>query len=61
MSATQTRFPDRQAAFARLRDLAARPDGRRITPLFAADSGRAERFTARFDDLTLDISKTAID
>ncbi|MDR3537099.1 MAG: glucose-6-phosphate isomerase [Acetobacteraceae bacterium] len=51
----------RQAAFARLSQLAARPDGRRITPLFAADPGRARAFTASFDDLTLDISKSAID
>ena len=51
----------RQAAFARLTQLAARPDGRRITPLFAADPGRARAFTAAHDDLTLDISKSAID
>ncbi len=53
--------PPRQAAFARLRDLAARPDGARITPLFAADPARAARFSASLDDLTLDFSKTAID
>src|SRR4051794_31243782 len=51
----------RQAAFARLAALAARPDGRRITPLFAADPGRAHKFSASFDDLTLDFSKSAID
>ncbi|MDR3534338.1 MAG: glucose-6-phosphate isomerase [Rhodopila sp.] len=54
-------FPNRQAGFARLRQLAERPDGRRITPLFAADPGRAARFTANFDDLSLDFSKSAID
>ncbi|MGE0416830.1 MAG: glucose-6-phosphate isomerase [Acetobacteraceae bacterium] len=53
--------PHRTAAFARLRDLAARPDGRRITPLFAADPARAGRFSASLDDLTLDFSKNAID
>jgi glucose-6-phosphate isomerase len=41
--------------------LAERPDGSRITPLFAADSGRAARFTAHFDDLSLDFSKSSID
>jgi len=51
----------RQAALARLAALAARPDGRRITPLFAADPNRARRFSATFDDLTLDFSKSAID
>lgn len=55
------RFTDRQAGFARLRELADRPDGRRITPLFAADPNRAKRFTFTLDDLSLDISKTAID
>ncbi len=57
---TQT-FPNRQAGFAHLRTLADRPDGRRITPLFAADPGRATRFTASFDDLSLDFSKSSID
>jgi glucose-6-phosphate isomerase len=57
---TQT-FPNRQAGFAHLRTLADRPDGRRITPLFAADPGRATRFTASFNDLSLDFSKSAID
>jgi glucose-6-phosphate isomerase len=57
MTAPQTR----QASFDRLRQLAARPDGRRITPLFAADPGRARAFTLSVDDLTLDISKSAID
>ena len=51
----------RGAAFDRLRALAARPDGRRITPLFAADPGRAARFSASLDDLTLDFSRSAID
>jgi glucose-6-phosphate isomerase len=56
-----TSFQTRHAAFARLSQLAARPDGRRITPLFDADPGRARAFTASFDDLTLDYSKAAID
>ncbi len=54
-------FVDRPAGFNRLRQLADRPDGRRITPLFAADPGRAARFTAHFDDLSLDYSKSSID
>jgi len=54
-------FSDRQAAFAGLRQLADRPDGRRITTLFAADPGRAARFTCNFDDLSLDYSKSSID
>jgi glucose-6-phosphate isomerase len=49
------------AAFQRLADLAARPDGRRITPLFDADPARAHRFSASLDDLTLDFSKSSID
>lgn len=48
-------------AWRRLRDLAARPDGQRITPLFAADPARAARFTHRLDDLILDLSKSSID
>ncbi len=51
----------RAAAFARLRQLADRPDGRRIAPLFAADPHRATRFAATLDDLTLDFSKSSID
>jgi glucose-6-phosphate isomerase len=51
----------RDAAFARLAELAARPGGNRITPLFVADPERARRFTAALDDLTLDYSKSAID
>ncbi|HVC61660.1 MAG TPA: glucose-6-phosphate isomerase [Acetobacteraceae bacterium] len=51
----------RSAAFARLAQLAARPDGRRITPLFDADPDRARRFSATLDDLILDFSKSAID
>lgn len=56
-----TQSSPRAAAFARLSALAARPDGRRITQLFAASAERARRFSASFDDLTLDISKSAID
>jgi glucose-6-phosphate isomerase len=56
-----TQSDPRQATFAHLGALAARPDGHRITPLFAADPGRAARFSASLDDLTLDFSKSAID
>ena len=64
MPMTQTALPpfaNRQAGFSHLRSLAERPGGRLITPLFAADPGRAERFTAHFDDLSLDFSKSSID
>jgi glucose-6-phosphate isomerase len=57
---TQT-FPNRQAGFHHLRTLADRPDGRAINKLFAADPGRAVRFTASFADLSLDFSKSSID
>jgi glucose-6-phosphate isomerase len=60
MTQTQT-FPNRQAGFTQLRALADRPDGRLITPLFAADPQRAQRFTATFSDLSLDFSKSSID
>jgi glucose-6-phosphate isomerase len=60
MTQTQT-FPDRQAGFTQLRALADRRDGRRITKLFAADPGRAARFTASLGDLSLDFSKSSID
>lgn len=53
--------PNRQTAFNHLRALAERPNGRKITPLFARDPNRASRFTVAFDDLTLDFSKSAID
>jgi len=49
------------AAWQRLTTLAARPGGRAIRKLFAADPGRAARFSATLDDLTLDFSKTSID
>ncbi len=48
-------------AWARLDALAARPGAPSIRALFAADPDRARRFTARLGDLTLDLSKTAID
>ena len=51
----------RSAAFARLRQLADRPGGRRIAPLFAADRHRAARFGGALDDLTLDFSKLPSD
>ena len=53
--------PARHTAFATLARLAARPEGRRITPLFAAEPERARRLTFSLDDLSLDVSKTAID
>jgi glucose-6-phosphate isomerase len=49
------------AAWTRLADLAARPASRDIRALFAADPERARRFSVSFEDLTLDISKSAID
>jgi glucose-6-phosphate isomerase len=60
MTQTQT-FPNRQAGFTQLRAVADRPDGRLITPLFAADPQRAQRFTTTFGDLSLDFSKSSID
>ena len=48
-------------AWSRLLALAARPGAGDIRALFAADPGRAARYTATLDDLTLDWSKTAID
>jgi len=54
-------FADRQTGFSHLRALADRPDGRHITKLFAADPGRAARFTVHFADLSLDFSKSSID
>lgn len=56
-----TQFESRESAFARLTALAGRPHGRAITPLFAADPARADRFSVSLDDLTLDFSKNAID
>lgn len=51
----------RTTHFECLRQLADRPGGRDITPLFAADPNRAARFTLSLDDLSLDVSKSAID
>ena len=53
--------PSLPAAWAALHALAARPGGRAITPLFAADPRRAARHSFVLGDLTLDLSKTAID
>lgn len=50
-----------QQAWERLAALAARPGARDIRRLFAADPARARRMTVALDDLTLDLSKTAID
>ena len=48
-------------AWLRLAALATRPDAGAIRTLFTADPERARRFTATFDDLTVDVSKTSID
>jgi glucose-6-phosphate isomerase len=48
-------------AWSHLHQLAARPGARRIRALFDADADRADRWTVRLDDLTVDLSKTAID
>jgi glucose-6-phosphate isomerase len=60
MTDADTTHPMAQA-WATLHRLAARPGAADIRALFAADPGRATRFTATLDDLTLDLSKTAID
>jgi glucose-6-phosphate isomerase len=49
-----------QAAWRHLADLAARPAARDIRALFAADPDRARRFSASFEDLSLDFSKTSV-
>lgn len=49
-----------EAAWAALERIGARADGAAIRPLFAADPGRAARFTFRGADLLLDMSRTAI-
>ncbi|MDE2580408.1 MAG: glucose-6-phosphate isomerase [Rhodospirillales bacterium] len=48
-------------ALARLVALAQRPGAQRIGALFAADPDRARRLTVSLDDLSLDLSRTAID
>lgn len=57
-------FPDKAvvaAAWDRLVALGARPGALDIRALFAADPGRAARFCATLDDLTIDYSKTGLD
>ena len=49
-----------QPAWDKLTALAAAPGGRQITPLFEADPQRAEKFSASFEDMFLDFSKTSI-
>jgi len=49
------------ASWDRLTALASRPEAPDIRALFAADPNRATRFSATFDDLTIDFSKTSID
>jgi glucose-6-phosphate isomerase len=58
---SQPDHPALSASWQRLAALAARPDARRIAPLFAADPRRAARFSATLDDLTVDFSKTSVD
>jgi glucose-6-phosphate isomerase len=48
-------------ALARVSALAARPDGRRITPPYATDPNHATRFSASLDDLMLEYAKSSID
>ena len=49
-----------QPAWDKLAALAAGPGGRLISPLFQADPERAENFSASFEDMFLDFSKTSI-
>ncbi len=58
-----TVMPDsaRSDAFAHLAALAARPGARRIGARLAADPERARRLTFALDDLSLDLSRTALD
>jgi glucose-6-phosphate isomerase len=51
----------RRDAFARLAGLAAAPGARRIGARFAADPDRARAFTFALDDISLDLSRTALD
>jgi glucose-6-phosphate isomerase len=50
----------REAAWAALMELAAKPDAAAIRPLFAADPDRFARFSRQAGDVLLDFSKTAI-
>jgi glucose-6-phosphate isomerase len=50
----------REAAWAALMALAARPDAAAIRPLFVADPDRFARFSRQAGDVLLDFSKTAI-
>jgi glucose-6-phosphate isomerase len=52
--------PSTDAAWLRLHALAALPGTRDIRALFAADPNRAARHTVMLDDLSIDLSKTAI-
>jgi glucose-6-phosphate isomerase len=49
-----------QPVWDKLAALAAAPGGRLITPLFEADPDRAKTFSASFEDMFLDFSKTSI-
>jgi glucose-6-phosphate isomerase len=59
-AAIETLSPSRDAAWARLAALAARPGAHEIRPLFERDPHRAARYTAHLDDLTLDVSKSSV-
>ena len=50
----------REAAWAALAALAARPDAHAIRPLFGADPNRFVRYSRKVSDVLLDFSKTAI-
>jgi glucose-6-phosphate isomerase len=50
----------REAAWAALAALAARPDAHAIRPLFGADPNRFARYSRKVSDVLLDFSKTAI-
>jgi glucose-6-phosphate isomerase len=51
---------DADAAWSALVALGRRPEARAIRPLFAADLGRAARFTHRAGDVLLDLSRTSV-
>ncbi len=51
----------RDAAWARIMQLASLPAASAIRPLFEADPERAAKYSAALDDLTLDFSKNSID
>jgi hypothetical protein len=60
-SAAIAGLPNCWSGSARVRQHAESPNGRRITRWFAADPGRARRFSTFSDDLWLDFAQSAID